>query len=437
MNKTAIFNHIFEEFNKRNIDYVILHSYQRYPYHFDSDIDTAVVVDKIREAITLLDNVLVGTGWSVIQFWQHENYAADCVISNNKEFLQVDFCTHYERNGRVILPVQELVQGRKKQGNFYVPCSMTEFTYILLKKILKKEFSKGSKEQLFDLISDMSNTEVEQLIISLQRFFTQGEIIDLLEKIRQQKFSEINLNELYEKLLKNTYSLIGALHYRFFDVKRIMERIIYPTGLFVVLLGVDGSGKTTIATQLKKEYAIAFRRIKHYHSRVRILNDISQIKKGAKPIDVSNPHSKKKQAGKIVSVLKFAYYYLDFLIGDFIITVAKIKSSFVLIERYYYDYFIDKVRYNLNLSNAFLKLFSHLILKPDVIFILTGDSDELLKRKNEITLNEIDEQKKRMKELFENHSKAVFIDTTKNTVEENVAEMVKKCNSIMRGKRKW
>ena len=42
-----------------------------------------------------------------------------------------------------------------------------------------------------------------------------------------------------------------------------------------------------------------------------------------------------------------------------------------------------------------------------------------------------------MEELFAKHPKAIFIDTTKNTVEENVAEMVEKCNSIMRGKRKW
>jgi thymidylate kinase len=437
MNKTAIFNFIFEELNKRNIDYVILHSYQKFPYHFDSDIDTAVVVDNIKEAIDLLDNILIGTGWRIIQFWRHENYAADCVISNNKEFLQVDFCIHYERNGRVILPVQELVQGRKMQGNFYVPCSITEFTYVLLKKILKKEFSKGSKEQLFNLISGMSEDEIEKLNISLKRFFTQKEILDFLAKIRSQEFSEINLKELHENLLKNTYSLVDDLHYKFFDVKRKLERIIHPTGLFVVLLGVDGAGKTTIATQLKKEYAIAFRRIKHYHSRVRVLNDISQIKKDAGPIDASNPHSKKKQAGKVVSILKFAYYYADFLIGNIIITVAKIKSSLVLIERYYYDYFIDKVRYNLNLSNRFLRFFLRFILKPDVIFILTGDSNELLKRKNEISLKEIDEQKKRMEELFAKHPKAIFIDTTKNTVEENVAEMVEKCNSIMRGKRKW
>lgn len=98
MNCTEVFNYIFESFNSNNIDYAIIHSYQYLPDRFDSDIDTAINVPNIKDAIKLLDDTLVGTGWRVIQFWRHENYAADCVISNDDEFLQVDFCTHYERS---------------------------------------------------------------------------------------------------------------------------------------------------------------------------------------------------------------------------------------------------------------------------------------------------------------------------------------------------
>lgn len=77
----------------------------------------------------------------------------------------------------------------------------------------------------------------------------------------------------------------------------------------------------------------------------------------------------------------------------------------VLVERYYYDYSIDKVRYNLNLSDKFLLFFEHFVLKPDVIFILTGDSKKLLDRKHEITIDEIDEQKRKLNERFINNPK--------------------------------
>ena len=76
-------------------------------------------------------------------------------------------------------------------------------------------------------------------------------------------------------------------------------------------------------------------------------------------------------------------------------------------------------------------------LKPDVIFILTGDSKKLLDRKHEITIDEIDEQKRKLNERFINNPKAVFIDTTEGTVDECVNKMLKECNAIMRKRRKW
>lgn len=437
MNCTEVFNYLFESFNSQNIDYVIIHSYQYLPDRFDSDIDTAINVSNIKDAIKLLDSTLAGTGWRVIQFWRHENYAADCVISNDEEFLQVDFCTHYERNGRVVMPVQELLEGKRIYKNFYVPKPQTEFTYILVKKLLKKFFSDGSKERLTALWEAMSEKEKLDVRNGLRRFIAEDQIGMILDYIASSRYDLIDLEAAHRELRKKTSNTVDDLHYKVFDIKRRIERIVHPTGLFIVLLGVDGAGKTTIAESLKGRYTTAFRRIDHYHSRVRVLKDISQLKKDAKPIDASDPHGKKQKSGKITSVIKFGYYFLDFLIGNVKITIAKIKSTLVLVERYYYDYSIDKVRYNLNLSDRFLSFFEHFILKPDIIFILTGDSKKLLERKHEITINEIDEQKKKLTDRFVNNPKAVFIDTTDKNVDECVAKMLKECNTIMRDRRKW
>lgn len=437
MNSREIFNHIFESFNKLDINYVILHSYQLLPERFDSDIDTAIEVKEIKEAISLLDEVLKGTGWRVIQYWRHENYAADCVISNDDEFLQVDFCTHYERNGRVVMPVEELVNERLSYKNFYVPSHQSEFVYILLKKILKKKLSDGSKEQLSNLLNAMNLEETKKLRGSLSRFLEQDQITYVLECISSNKYEDVDLKQLHQQLLKKTSGIASNLHYRIFDIKRKIDRIVHPTGLFVVLLGVDGAGKTTIADKLMMRYQTAFRKIDHYHSRVRVLKDISQIKSGAKPVDASDPHGKKHRAGKMVSVIKFGYYFFDFLIGNVLISKAKIKSTLVLIERYYYDYYIDKIRYNLNVSDAFLRFFDHFVKKPDIIIILTGDSEILEARKHEISREEIEQQKERFHVMFDGNPKASFIDTTTSSPDACVTQIIERCNRIMRERRKW
>lgn len=437
MNSKEIFNFLFEKFESNNVDYVILHSYQKLPERFDSDIDIAINVPKIEDAINLLDRTLKGTGWRVIQFWRHEYYAADCVISNDVEFLQVDFCTHYERNGRVVMSAEELVTGKKKYRNFYIPAAVTEFTYILVKKVLKKNFSKSSREHLSSLWNHMTNVEKAKTMSSLQRFFDKKRIDEIISKIESNDYDNIDTNSAYRELRNKTSAVKADLSYVFFDIKRKIERIIHPTGLFIVLLGVDGAGKTTIASLLKERYITAFRRISHYHSRVRVLKDLSQIKSGNEMPDARSPHGKKHRSGKLISVVKFGYYFLDYLIGNIIITQAKIRSSLVLIERYYYDYTIDKVRYNLSLSERFLKFFGRFVKKPDVVFILTGDSKALLERKHEITIEEIDEQKNRLKTAFCGKSNAVFIDTVDNSADECINQMIRCCNNIMRERRKW
>lgn len=237
MNCTEVFNYIFESFNSNNIDYAIIHSYQYLPDRFDSDIDTAINVPNIKDAIKLLDDTLVGTGWRVIQFWRHENYAADCIISNDDEFLQVDFCTHYERNGRVVIPVQELLDGKRMYKNFYIPKPQTEFTYVLVKKILKKVFSDGSKQRLTALWKAMNEKERQETKAGLKRFIAEDQINEILECVDSLQYDLIDLERAHQLLKKKTSNVADNLHYKVFDLKRRFERIVHPTGLFIVLLG--------------------------------------------------------------------------------------------------------------------------------------------------------------------------------------------------------
>lgn len=432
MNSTEIFEYIFDTFDRIGEEYVILHSYQKLPIQFDSDIDLAIKHKSIMESVRLLDRILVGTDWKLIQYWRHENYAADCVISNGEEFLQVDFCIHYERNGRVLMNVDELLSNRILYKDFYVPCSQTEFIYILLKKLLKRKFTEGSKSQLTELWCKMTSKERNSTVVSLERFLDEETIKEITAKIYRSEYDQINIHAVWNEIIKKTSDPLANINYKFFDIKRKISRMMHPTGLFVVLIGVDGSGKTTICNRMEERYVTSFRKIEHYHSRVRVLKDLSQVSGKGEVTDTSNPHGKKKKVGVLISLCKFGYYFCDFLIGNIRITKAKIKSTLVVVERYYYDYTIDKVRYNLNLSNQFLHFFGHMVKKPDIIIVLTGETQALLDRKHEISFEEIEDQKKKLSRVFHNNPEALFVDTTTNTVEQCVNTILVACNEVLR-----
>lgn len=431
MQCSDIFEYIINEFNTRKIEYVILHSYEQFPYVFESDIDIAIHTSTVDGAINILENILEPTDWRIIQCWRHEFYAVDCIISNGQEFLQVDFCIHYERNGRILLDVEELVRGRKENKTFFVPDPSIEFTYILIKKVLKKEFKERSKRQLLALTKNMDESQCRETINMLSRYFGTRGAKEIFALCSDNRFDDIDFNKASATILKATSNIVQNLEYQIFEVLRKVTRIFNPTGLFVVVLGADGSGKSTITELFEKKYKNSFRNIFHYHSRVRVLNDLGKYNKNECQ-DVSQPHSHKRQASKFISLIKLGYYMLDYLIGNFIITKAKIKSSLVVIERYFYDYYIDNKRYNLKLSPTFIKKFGCFVKKPDVIFVFWGDSEILYQRKQEISVKEINRQIEEMRKNFGNENTTYFVNTTDNDVEDCVEFMIQTCNNILR-----
>lgn len=437
MKSKEIFNYIVNEFNDRNIDYVILHSYKDLPNKFESDIDISINLKNIKKAIKLLNSILEKTDWKIIQYWRHENYAVDCVISNDREFLQVDFCTNYERDGRVLLDVEDITKNRKKHKNFYIPSTEIEFTYILLKKILKKNFSNTSRESLSELINNMNEDEINSLKENLEKYLQPKSIDIIIEQIYNEEFNEIDIDSAYNDILSKTSNIKKNLEYKMFELFRKCERIYNPTGLFVVLLGVDGSGKTTLANEFLQAYDNAFRRKYHYHSRVRVLKDLSDIRGNKNSTDHTQPHSKYKKSNKLLSIVKLNYYLLDYMIGNFVIMKNKIRSSIILVERYFYDYSIDPIRYNLSLSSNFIKKYNCFVKKPDIIFILDGDSEVLWERKKEIPLKEIQNQKEKLKASFINNKSVKFIDTTNNSPEQCIEIMLRHSNEILRNRRNW
>ena len=308
-----------------------------------------------------------------------------------------------------------------------------EFAYILLKKILKKEFKSGSKERLFNLIQNMSMEQRKETIMLLSKYFGMQDAETIFQLCAENKVDSINIEQAFQTILKKTFHVIKNVEYQIFDLFRKVSRMINPTGLFVVVLGVDGSGKSTISGLFAQKYQNAFRKISHYHSRVRVLNDLNRIKKKEHK-DVSKPHEHKKEANKIVSAIKLCYYMTDYLIGNLIFTKAKMKSSLVIVERYFYDYYIDMKRYNLNLSSRFISFFEMFVKKPDVIFVFTGEPEALYERKRELSVEEIRQQNEKLRKRFDNCNTAFFIDTTKNDVNGCVEAMIRSCNDILRNR---
>lgn len=206
-------------------------------------------------------------------------------------------------------------------------------------------------------------------------------------------------------------------------------------GMSIAFLAPDGSGKSTIINGITQTCGDQFAGISYFHFRPEWLRNLGQIhvsrrtqeppkplEPGQEPPRNATPHAVKKQ-GKLVSLVRFMYYNLDFVLGHFFkILPLKKQNRLVIFDRYYYDYFGDMIRYKYDISPRLVEVCCAFIPRPDLVFVLDADEHVIYERKKEVPVEEIARQRKRYASLLDKNVNAVMIDVDRD-VEQIVAEV--------------
>ena len=89
-------------------------------------------------------------------------------------------------------------------------------------------------------------------------------------------------------------------------------------------------------------------------------------------------------------------------------------GKYTIFDRYIYDFLIDPKRSRINLSRWVRLLFTHLVIQPQIVFVLLADTEVIYKRKQELTKEEISRQLVEFKELKALGKRVVFIDANQD-----------------------
>jgi thymidylate kinase len=228
------------------------------------------------------------------------------------------------------------------------------------------------KNKIYEIYESQDPNQLKSLLVKI---FGHEITKRILQKIEEKKIDDLENKRLqyFIYTISNNLPLIFkfASYLRF----RLFNKL--KTGRVISFIGLDGSGKTTVANMLvkklknngfKAEYKYMGRKKAHFFP----MHKVSTI------VGVSKIH-KKKRPSKLYLITRELIYFLDLSMRYYLTIFPRIISgTSIVCDRYAYDFFLDKY---FSPFSSFLYRF--LYPRPNILIFLDVSEEEIIKRKNE------------------------------------------------------
>src|SRR6185437_8308238 len=167
----------------------------------------------------------------------------------------------------------------------------------------------------------------------------------------------------------------GYLSYYLHEARLLLK----PDAPWFVVLGPDGSGKSTAIESAGAALARTFWGVQVLHFRPRVLPGRQGL--------TTTPH---EQVPYNIprSCAKLAFFLLDWWIGLYKINRMRAKNCLVLMDRHYVDLQVDPKRYRSRAPEWLVRMAGWFVPKPNAWVILEASPETLQKRKGEISNSE-------------------------------------------------
>jgi len=361
----------------QNTDYATLKFYNGVPEKLNaySDIDMVIPRNDNAKIVSFLKNhFLVSKITTNKKSFMNTIQVFFC----DGTFLSIDLIWELKRKNILFLDADALLKNLVI-NTFGVKCTSTIDTarYIVLFYILNNA-KIPLKYLAYERSIVNSNKPIDKII---KEYFV------------DYKKPKSHLLNVLKKKKKNK----GINYYRntlFYFIDSITS-LINNRGFTITFSGVDGAGKSTVIENITKRIEKQLRKpvvvLRHRPSILPILSVWSKGKEKAHRDTISNLPRQGNNKSLISSFIRFSYYYIDYLLGQFVIYFKYIIRGYVVIyDRYYFDFINDSKRSNIVLPKPISFFGYHFLLKPKFNFFLFADASTILQRKQELNKTTIE-----------------------------------------------
>ena len=276
------------------------------------------------------------------------------------------------------------------------------FTHHLLQSAATATMLPGR----FELLADLLRQDREQVLQWCGQFWSTSEISNIEGSLQSSNVASLSamLPQLRRSArLSGERTLTTVLQ----EARLALRRIRHPSGIFLAVLGPDGSGKTSVINGLTSELEGTMSGRCHIHFRPKFgapqtTNLISR-----------HPHSRAPR-GLIGSLFKAVFYAYDEIVSYVgLIRPRLVRNELVIFDRYFTDLLIDPVRYRYGGPARVVELLDRLVPRPDLMLVMDAPAEVIQKRIQEVSEDETFRQCTAYRDLAKRYSSVRLIDASR------------------------
>lgn len=303
---------------------------------------------------------------------------------HDQSFLSVDTIWQFRRRHLVMMDATQVARSATPDAfGIKVPLVHLDFTYTWLFYLLNHAALPEKYRHAYRFHSKRINRELNEQfqwknILGLRSY---REVFDYDPAVRKKV-----VNNLQAAAPNRGWS---AFKHRLLFVTDLVREHFFRKGFIITFSGVDGAGKSTVIETVKQQIEKRYRRkVVVLRHRPALLPMLSAWKEGRKAAEQRAADRLPRQGNNkslLSSLIRFGYYYADYLLGQFVVQVKYVWRGYVVLyDRYYFDFINDSKRSNIVLPNRLTRAWYTLLLKPSYNFFLYADEDTILGRKKEL-----------------------------------------------------
>ena len=427
-----ILSDYFKELGKAKIRFFIIRNYEGLPdTNTSKDVDIILKHGTGKVAENILKEVFKKNGLSYYYRVIIEESFLCRALDNEGDFaIHIDLMNGYINRGVELFSFEDLYSQTIDYHGFRVLNELHNGIILFVYKQFgyKKPILKDSyKDTIYHCW--LHYPEFSSI---LEKMLGKNTYSKVSECIKQKDFDGmLAYSPMVSKQLRkysNRSSFIINQYRRMRFVIQKVNRIVFQYRNYEKSFSVmapDGTGKTTFLTQLLNRLAFLYvdapnntGRFHLYHFRPSLFPNLGEVGEKARIMkqdtDFTNPH-RAKPAGLVSSLIRITYYWMDYVLGWMYFTRRDVQyDRYTVYDRYSYDLLVDPHRTRLNLPYWLRKCFVSFMPHPKISFFLKATPEVVLRRKAELSYDEIVRQIASYERLAVANNHIITIDANKS-----------------------